>query len=231
MPPEEKKIDESAASGSAEEIKNLKAEFQRKNDNLAAQLKASNEQMLASIQTMLKPKAAPKEPTEDLETTYYKDPIGAMKKVKEEAKAELRTEFAAANQDLQKKQLTIQQLYKEFPELGNEESELFQSATKKYTDMSKEHGESAATYKLAVAEAALDLGVKPKSKRPKSENDDYNVSGSGNGNRQRSGKQSEELDPMVIETAKLMGVDPEKIKARMKTGKVVISPKGLKGVS
>jgi hypothetical protein len=210
-----------ADSGGADDFKNLKAEIDRKLGNVktdvAAALKQSQDSLMSQLQAMLKPQPAQPSvtPDDDLEGTFYKDPKAYAAKVAEMTERRIEEKFSKREQETQKRQVTVAGLYKEFPELNTDDHELTQLAVKKYQEMSKEYGDSPATYKAAVSEAALELGVKPKSKRP-AEDDSYSV-GSGRGRERGAQRKSDELDPRTIEAAKLMGVDPEKVKARVKS--------------
>lgn len=219
MSTEVKKQGEAAPSGEADAFTNLKAEMQRKFGNIEDQLKQSNAQLQAMLQGMKKPdpKPAPKaEPS--LEDLYYKDPVAYGEAIKKQAKEEIRAERDEENKMTAQQQKAVQSLYKEFPELSNDDHELTKAALAKYADLQKDYGNTPAAMKAAVAEAALELGIKPKSKRPADE-DDFTLSGSGNGEGRRRKSREEEVDPRIGEVARLMGVDPEKAKARAKTRK------------
>jgi hypothetical protein len=211
--------DKPADSGGGEDFKNLKAEIDRKLGNVktdvAAALKQSQDSLMNQLQAMLKPQPVkPSETPEDLDSLFYKDPKEYANKVAEMAERRIEEKYTKREQDTQKRQVTVSQLYKEFPELNTEEHELTQLAIKKYSEMAKDYGDTPATYKAAVSEAALELGVKPKSKRP-AEEDSYSI-GSGRGRERPASKKSDEIDPRTVEVARLMGVDPERVKTRLK---------------
>lgn len=201
----------STTSAPVDEIKNLKAEFNRKFENL----NKNNEELKSLLQSALKPSTpeSHKDSGDELETLMYTKPAEAVRRIKEEAKKEIRTEIDARDVETQKRNTVIQSLYKEYPELGIESSELYTLATKKYDEMAKEYGHSPAVYKAAVAEAAQETGTRPKSKRPV-DNDDYSLSGSSSRSSRGSTRKNDELDPLIMEVAERMGADPARVKAR-----------------
>lgn len=213
----EVKPKEGAAAPGAEgdAIGNLKAEFSRKFGNIEEQLKQSNQQLQAMLAGMKKPEPKPAAQETSLEDLYYKDPVAYAAAIKKQAKDEIRAERDEENKLTAQQQKAVQGLYKEFPELSNDAHELTILALKKYDDMAKDYGNTPAAMKAAVAEAALELGVKPKSKRPADE-DDFVLSGSGQGGQRRRRDKEDKVDPRVGEVARLMGVDPDKAEARAK---------------
>lgn len=214
------------APAPADDFKNFKSEIDRKLGNIKNEvteaLKSSNAALTTQLQNMLKPpqKSQPSATkNDDLENLFYKSPVEYAKRIKEETRAEIREEFQRESADMSKRQSTVQKLYKEFPELNDEDSELTKAALTRYSELSKED-QSPAAYRAAVAEAALDLGVKPKSKRPP-EDDSYSVGGSGRG-RRGADRKSDEVQPATLEAAKLMGLDDksiERMKKRVSTRK------------
>jgi hypothetical protein len=200
-----------------DELKNLKAEFNRKLGNVEQTLKDSNAQLLAQMQQMLKPKVQePVREGADLEDLFYKDPKAYAAKIEERTIQAMDSRIAQRETVNAQRNNVIAQLSREFPELSVDDHELTQLALKKYNELAKESGATPATYKAAVYEAALEQGIKPRSKRPDSD-DSFSLSGSGSG--KRSAKKTDELDPGVAETAIAFGVDPERVKARMKNSK------------
>lgn len=197
-------------------IKNLQKEFDRKLTNIEQTLKSSNEQLLSFLQGQQKANSRPApEPEVDIENLIYTKPAEAVRKIKEDAKAEIRAELNSRDQETAKRNSVVQSLYKDFPELAIDDHPLTKLALEKFDSLSKEYGNSPATYKAAVAEAALEQGVKPKSKRSDEENDAYQLSGSSQ-SRGRPKKASEDISPATEMAARLLGVDPEKVKARAK---------------
>lgn len=220
MPPEDNKPTGSLPEGSSvDELKNIKAEFNRKLGNVEETLKKSNEQLLAQMQAMLKPKASVPATSEsdDIEDLFYKDPKAYTARVVERTTQQINSTISQREAETAQRNSVLTQLTKEFPELNVDDHELTQTAIKKYNDMARDSGATPATYRAAVYEAALEQGIKPRSKRPADSDDDFSLRGSGSG--RRSAKPKDELDPLTIEAAKAFGVDPEKVKARVKARK------------
>ena len=206
---------EGEAPPPADELKNIKSEMNRKFEAMNAELKKSNEALIAKLSELTKPKPAPQaqQQEEDISDLMYKDPQRFAQRIKQEAKEDIQKELSAREQETVKRTTTINQLYKEFPELALEDSDLTKLALSKYNENVKDTGATPAAYRAAVAEAALELGMKPKSKR--AEDDSFQVSGSGGGNRSAR-KKDGELDSATVAAAQLMGVDPERIKKRQR---------------
>lgn len=212
MSVEVKKEQESAAPP-ADELKNLKAEVARKMGNIEqtnAALKASQEALLAEIQKLTKP-AQPAAAAESLSDLMYRDPEAYAKKVLEQADARADARISQVTQAQEKQNRVISSIAKEYPEITNGDHELTLLAVEKYEAMDKEEKTSPAAYKAAVAEAAAELGIKPRSKRPK-ESDDYVGGGGGSsgGSRSPGARKRNELDPRTAAFAEAVGLDLSK---------------------
>lgn len=203
----------------ADEFKNLKAEFNRKIDKVNDELKKSNQQLMEQLQSMLAPKppkqheAAPAD--DELEELLYKNPKLYTQKIEERAEKRLEDKLNKRDAENQRLSTAITAMYQEFPELNKTDGELYKLAISKQTEMAKEYGNSVATMKAAVAEAALELGVKPMSKRERSE-DDFTVDGRGSESEapvRKRGKK-DELPPNTALWAEALGADLERVKAR-----------------
>lgn len=203
----------------ADEIKNMKAEMTRKLSNTEstlAALKASQEALLAQIQSMA-PKAAPA-PQESLSDLMYKDPEAYAQKVLAEAEKRADAKLNERMTAQSRQQAVISDLVNQFPELQDGDHELTKAAVAKFNAMSDAERSSPVAYKTAVMEAALEAGVKPKSKRERSEGDEYVGRGSS-GSAGKSSKRSQEIDPRTVAFAELVGLDISKpeVKERLKT--------------
>jgi len=208
---------EGGAPAPADPMTNLKGEFNRKIGNVESDLKKMNEQ-LAKLVSGLAPKPAPapaqKEP--DLESLWYDKPTEAAAIIAKQIKNEIRQEQQSQNRQT----ATIAQLVADFPELNNAEHDLTKAAVAKYQSMSDEERANPASYRAAVMEAALELDLKPKSKRKAAEDSEEGFalgsSGGGSGSSRRS---RDQLDPGTLDFARIMGlnVDDPKVKERLKT--------------
>ncbi len=215
MSTEVKKEGEGATPPADDRIKNLQAEFSRKLQNTEDLVKTQTNALMARIDAMAKANkpATPPPADDDLETEFYKNPAGAMARVKEATKKELRAEMEQQQADTNARNTVIQKLYKDYPELNDEDHDLTKRAIEIYNENAKDLGTSPATYKAAVQEAALEKGIKPKKLRSADETDAYTLSGRGDGSR-KAPRKSDELSAETKQVAELLGVDPAKVKER-----------------
>lgn len=199
-----------ASSPSTDELKNLKAEMNRKLENINATIA----EQLKSL------KAAPSAPAPSApaqkKVSVFDDEDAYAESVVSAAEERIARKLAAEREAQAKQQATIGALMSEFPELGNNDHELTKKAAEIFQALPDEDKASRLAMEAAVRKAALEVGVKPKSKRGGDENDAFSMGGSGSRSVKRD---SESLDPRTVEFAKLMGVDPEAVKKRVKTRK------------
>lgn len=189
----------------ADEIKNLKAEYDRKIGNL----EAMNKRILDQVAATIKPQAAVKH--ENLDDTWFDNPRKAADLVKEE----IRSEAAMA----QRTSATLSQLVQEFPELNDTGSELYKKAVEIYDSFSPQDKlNPSVAYRAAVREAAMETETKPVSKRPRESDDDFSLSGGGGSRPRAGGRRGDNLTQNTKDFAELMGVDHEKpeVKERLK---------------
>jgi hypothetical protein len=206
---------EAGAAAPNEEIKNLKSEFNRKIDNLAE----TNKQLLNQLNNMAKtlvPPKKPETPQAAKKVSVYEDEEAYARSIKEETKAELREEIQRANQLSSKQQTTIASLVKDFPELNDGESDLAKKAIEIFNAMPEDERNSPVAYKAAVKEAALDLDIKPKSKRKPVDSDDeaFTLSSSSRRDNPRDGGQKK-VDRRTALFAEALGVDVKKVESRI----------------
>lgn len=171
-------------------IQNVKAEFNRKFD---------------SVKTPPAPKPA-SEPKKALEELIYDDPAAAVDEITNSVTAKVTERF---NQGARKQQ-TAQRLISEFPEIQDESHALTKKADEIYRSLPQDEQDHPMAYKTAVSEAALELGIAPKSKRkPVVEDDDSFVAPRGGSGepRGKSRRKEGELPEETVEIAALMGVD------------------------
>lgn len=203
---------------------NLKSEMARKTEKLAEDNKKLSQQ-LAEISQMLqsqRPQSTngSQSGDEDLEDLAYRDPKAYAKKVEERAAARA---DALINQRLNQQQQTnaiLNQLVSDYPELSDSSSELTLKAVEIYKSMSDDEKRSSSAYKIAVRDAAADLGVLPKAKRKATANDDFALGSgsSGVGSPNRSGNRQTELGENTLAFAELMGLNikDKKVVERLK---------------
>lgn len=194
--------------GDQEPIKQLKSEFERKLSNSEAkinELMSSSQALMAkldSLSSALQP--APATPTQDLSALAYSDPEAYANaiaaRVNQDVDKRLEQRIGAMNQT----QGHMNRLYNEFPELADEANPLTKKALEFYGAYTKSEQSNANSLRLAVLEAATDLGIKPKSKRPEEEPMGSGSYGRGGG----PAKKSNKLGGKVEEIATLLGLNP-----------------------
>ena len=202
-------------TGSTDSLENMKAEFNRKLSNM----EQANQVLRNQLSTMLKaaaPAAAPK--TENLEDVWFDKPEVAAAKIEQRVLEKVN----AAAQSTQRTNSTIAKLTQDFPELMDDQSDLTKKAVEIYSSFTDDEKSSPVAYRAAVKEAALELGVKPKSqRREEQEEDDFSFSGSGAGRARTEGRASrrDTVDPRTIEFAKMVGLDVSdpKVKENLKS--------------
>jgi hypothetical protein len=191
-----------ASDAGADPLTQFKAEFSRKTDGLKseiAELKSATSVLVEALsRTAQKPAAAAKS-EESLTDLMYSDPERYAQIIEERAVGRV-----AKQQEAQMRtQQVIGELHNEFPELNDTQSPLTKKAVEIYSSLSDEEKRSTTSYKLAVKEAAAELGVKPRSKRTDEENFSSGSYSSGGTRRPKADK----LDPGVIAWAERLGVD------------------------
>lgn len=194
-------------------IHNLKSEMNRK----IANLEESNQKLLStleSIKTAVAPKQAPAAPKKELSDLLYEDPNAFVETV---VNAAVTKSAEATNKQQQmeyRKNNVITQLYNDYPELGDANDPLTKKTLEIYQSLPEDERQSPMAYKLAAREAATELGVAPKSKRPKQDVDDFTGVGTGGGGRTSRKKQEAEQDQAILEVAAAFGLDTNDEKAK-----------------
>lgn len=204
--------DEKVPGSGEEPIKQLKSEFERKMGNSEArmaELTAANQSLLSKIEDLTKhigPKVEPRKA--DLSSLLYSDPEAYAVAIQERADARAEKIVDDRLSAMTNTNSHINKLYGEFPELSDESNPLTKRSLEVYNSMSANEKKATSSLRLAVLEAASELGVKPKSKRP----DDEPV-GSGNGPAPRR-RNTNKLDAGVEEWASIMGLDTSNPKTK-----------------
>lgn len=214
-----------AGEQNADPLKNVKSEFDRKIGNVDQKLDQTNKTLaglVSQLQQIAKttPAATSTKPAptiqKEIEDNWYDNPAKAVNLIKEETKNELRKEFVDANAIQQKTTNTLNTLVKDFPELADQDHEFTKRAVQIYAEMPEDEKTSPAAYKAAVREAALEMGVKPRSKRTEEEMDDFSLRSGGNYSSRNEGgaRRRNTLDPAVAAFAKLVGINPDDAKTK-----------------
>ncbi len=202
-------------STQADPIKNLKAEMDRKlgnADSRLSELQKTNELLMAKLSSISSP-ATPAAKTESLSDILYADPERYARIVEERAEARATERVSQQQQKANKVNTVVNQLAQEFPELSDNNHSLTKRAVEIYQALPDEEKNSSLSYKMAVREAAEELSIKPKSKRPVDEEPSFGGSSGGSRSRRATAK----LDTNTEELAAMLGLDTSdpKTKERM----------------
>jgi hypothetical protein len=206
MPPEEN-------DQGSDPLVNLKAELNRKltnSEEKIAQFQKTQDALLAKLNEMSAPKAAPAQ-KESLSDLIYSDPDRYAAIITSQAVEAATSHISKQQMQQAKTQGVLQALQNEFPELSDSGHELTQKAVEVYNSLPDDERSSSLAYKVAVKQAALDLGYKPKSKRPAEEEPSI---GSSGGYKTRK---STKVDAATEQLAAMFGIntsDP-KVKERL----------------
>ena len=209
--------DQGAGGQEQDLFKNLKSEFNRKQENTNQQLAALADQ-LSNLNNMIRANVQPQQPARPV-NTKAPDPL---------TEPEAYTEYMAARTDAivssklateQRKQSELTNLAINYPELHDANSDLTKAAIKAFSSLPEEERISPMAYRLAVQSAAADLGILPSNKRgnSKSNNDDNSSTGEppfmsnsqgGKGNTgNNNNRKPKDIDPKTLEFARLLGRD------------------------
>lgn len=198
------------ASSAPDPITNVKAEFNRKLDNVTAELKRTQEAILSQLQAKAAPAA---QPEVDLSDLMYKDPVKYAEIVEERAEKRIMSKLDQRTAQQTKQNTVLNSLVQEFPELSDQNSPLFKKAVENYNTLSDDERSSPMAYKLAVKDAAMDLDIKPRSKRQSSDNEGYLMGGPGSGGSNSRPARTGDLDPIMTAFAEHLGLpinDPKR---------------------
>lgn len=192
-------------------LKNYKAEMNRKLDNMKNEMASVNQQLLQQIQNLSQPRQTSQSNEDDFDDLFLDNPREAARRIKEEAAAEIRADIEKQQQVQQRQQSVLGELVQKFPELNDNGSELTQKAVEIYNSLSAEDQKDPKSYKLAVTEAAVELGVQPMSRRKKtkksSDDDSFSVSSGSNPSTPKT--RDGDVDARTIEFARMVGMDVE----------------------
>lgn len=226
-----------SAESQSDPVKNLKSEFDRKLGNQEqklSQLEENSKKVLDQLnnlaisyqqqQEAAKPKAATTD-DEGLEDLMYSDPKKYNDIITQRAIAEaekrMEQKIAQQQQAQVKQNETINALVKEYPELSNPNAELTMKAIEFYNNLPEAEKSSSLSYKVAVRDAAVELGIKPFSKRNQDQSNDDDSFTLQGGSKGISGSKDRKntISSKTADFAAIMGVDlkDEKVKERIES--------------
>lgn len=174
MPPEEViQEGEQNTPAPTDDVKNLKAEFNRKLDNVSELIKSLNDQVQAAVKTQVSNAPAPAN-DKDLSDRLYEEPDAVFNEFGQRIVQQVTEKFTSHRQREQE----LGRLFQDYPELASD-GELTQAVNamlpqgKKLDEIPIEH------IKSAVYQAAAYQGLKPKGKRTVQTPDDVDLGGKG----------------------------------------------------
>lgn len=201
------------------DLKNLQAEFSRKQQNMddkLSQINKTNELLLAQIQAMQPAPRKSKEDDADLATMIYDDPNKAVEIMEKRVEQKLEKKYNQVETQKENKNNILRKITSEYPEATDDNHPL----TKRALEIFNSYGSSdPVMLQTAVFQAAAEQGIKPKSKRTESEEYEDVASGSSSrGSSRRRREKESDLNQRTKTFAQLMGIntsDP-KVEARLK---------------
>lgn len=222
MSDNEKPGADGAGNPPADPIKNLQAEMSRKlgnHETMMAELKRTNDALLAQLTNLTTPKKEPKNEPK-LADLIIDDPEAAVGIITERVTKTVEDKNNKERQEMVKRQKTINEVAAEYPEIAVNDHVLTKRAVEIFNSFDAEEQQSPAAYKAAVAQAASEFGVKPKSKRT-SDDDSFSLGGSTTGKeapKERGKKEKGEISEGTKAIAQLMGLDlsDQKVVERLK---------------
>lgn len=195
-------------------ILNLKSEFQRKFDN--------QENSLKQITDLLKAQVAPKPVpvvSDSLKDVWYSNEEKASEIIETRAEKRIMDKLAAQQVASAKSNAIASLIYSEFPETYDKAHPLTKRANELIAELADEDKGNSYAIKAQVAQAALELGIRPKSRRDADSEDSSSYSFSPSRNSPPPRKGNDALPDAVMENARLMGLDVSdpKVVARLKS--------------
>lgn len=206
-----------ANGGETDLVKNLKSEMDRKLGNIQADLKKSSEALaaqLAQLTGAIKPAAHQKSKTDEdkeLETVLWDNPAEFKNRIIKEADVIADRKLQSYLNEQTKRTQQLSELYGQYPELQQAGHTLSTRAVEVFNGLSDDEKASPAAFKLSVAQAASELGIKPVSRRSEDEMDDFTLKATG---KTRKSGNKPKINQATENFAQLMGLDlnDEKVK-------------------
>lgn len=186
-----------------DDLKNVKAEFNRKIGNL----EETNKQLLAQLKNLtevVKPAKAPAEPSKKV--SVFDDEEAYATRIKEEAAAEIERKLEQQQAQQAKQAQVINSLVTDFPELSDGNHDLTKRAVEIFNGLEESERKSPSAYRTAVLSAASEFGMRPKSKRTSSSDDSFALGGGG-GESRASKRSAGEISEGTKTFAALVGLD------------------------
>lgn len=212
------------ASSEQDPLKQIKSEFGRKQDNVMKELDSLKSQLSQIADTVIHAAAVKRNHEENREEDIdpVLDPKGYKESLKRNLKEELRSEMNQSLSAERERNNTLGLLVSQYPELQQSDSELTKTALNIYNNLSATEKASPSGYKVAVMQAAQEVGLLPINKRRNQveASEDFTMSSSNSTARRPSQKAKEnKIDDKTLEFARLLGrpVEDEKYIEKLKS--------------
>lgn len=196
--------------------KQIKGEMHRKFDKVSDQIAAQADiqrQLLEQIRALTTPavKAAPQE---DMEALRYSNPAKHDEMLIQRAEERVTSRLSQQNQTQAQTQSVISELVADYPEYADANDPLTRRAVEILQQLPAHEKTSPAAIRAAGLKAAVEMDVKPRSKRTA---EDFIDSGSGSSGRAAARRTPSKLDPGTEEFARAIGLNMEDpvVKARV----------------
>jgi len=212
VPPGESQS-QSGESNQTRSIESVTAEFARKTSRLSEENALLSQKLDQLTQMIAQGRGGSQNSgTEEanLEELIYKDPKAYAKAVEQNATRRAEEMVNSRMQYQNEAQSVLAQLSSEYPELADANSELTKKAVEIYKSLPVNQQANPLAYKIAVRDAAADMGVLVKSKRQSASSkshDEFQASSSPGDRQSSRGAQSKEVDQKTLAFAELIGVN------------------------
>lgn len=202
---------------SDDQVKNIKAEFERKTSNLEQHAQQTMTQMeriqaqLESLAAAVAPPAPNSEP--DWQSLQY-EPEKMAQVIESKLEAKIQAQHAQQSQLQAEQNKVMSEMYTKFPDLVNPSSDLYQKAAEKIGALGNS---TPLGIKAAILEAAFELKTPVGSSHtPKASADDFSLGGGGSTGevKKREGKQRTNISPETLVWSQLLGRNVEDPKVK-----------------
>jgi len=189
-------------------IENLKQEMNRKFENQNTNINSIKQEQVPPAQA---PQSNQQKSMGDL---MYEDPEAYANLIAANAAKEASAKLETYNNEQQERTNTMVQLTQAYPELNQADSELVKKTLNILGAFPANQQQNPANYKVAVYQAASELGMQPAKYRNNKSKETFALGSGGKTNQSNEEGEFEGIDPMTIEWAKALGVnldDPKRV--------------------
>lgn len=203
--------DSQVDGGEADPVRNLKAEFGRKFENTTAQIAEQNRKldaMLAAVQERMQPASQQASQQKPLRELLFEDGDAAERYIEERAAKIADQVVERKVQVSQASQQAVGEVIGNFPEFGEANSAAATLAIQKVGKLPKHLQGTPEGTKMAMMEAAAELGLVPaKARKAAANNDDFVVGGSAKGGSRKPADPLKDIPEATLQMAQLLGRD------------------------